>query len=473
MKKDYKQFEKSIEEAVAKFKALDKKDRIRVISHLDADGICACAILLKALNLDNRNYSISIVQQLNEQILKNISKEDYKYYFFTDLGAGQLDLIHKHLKGKKVFVLDHHAPDKVEFYDNIVHVNPHLHGIDGGTEISGSGVTFLFTNKLNNKKDMAYVAVIGAIGDIQEDKGFQKLNNDILQMAIDEGHITVKKGLRVFGMQTKPLHKTLEYCSDPYIPGVSGSESGAIQFLQQIGINPKDKKGWKKMIHLNDEEIKKLIEGVIMRRADEDNPEDVIGNIYLLNNEKEESSLRDAKEFATLLNSCGRLNKASIGIGVCLNDKTAKKKALANAENYKREIVKGMRWYNDNKESKDIITDDGFIIINAKENILSSMAGTVASILSKSNDLKKGTFIMSLARNIIGDTSKVSLRIAGNNNDVNLKEVIETITKNIENAESGGHAAAAGAIIPTDKERDVIEEAKRVLKLNSIEEKVE
>ena len=80
---------------------------------------------------------------------------------------------------------------------------------------------------------------------------------------------------------------------------------------------------------------------------------------------------------------------------------------------------------------------------------------------------------MSLARNIMEDTSKVSLRIAGNNNDVNLNEIIDTITKNIENAESGGHAAAAGAIIPTDKESEVIKEAKRVLKLNSIEEKVE
>lgn len=470
---DYKQFEKSIEEAVDKFKALDKNERIRVISHLDADGICACAILLKALNHDNRNYSISIVQQLNEQILKNISKEDYKYYFFTDLGSGQLDLINNHLKEKKVFVLDHHTPDEVELDENIVHVNPHLHGIDGGTEISGAGVTFLFTKKLNNKKDMAYIAVIGAIGDIQENQGFLKLNNDILETAINEGYITIKKGLRVFGMQTKPLHKTLEYCSDPYIPGVSGSESGAIQFLKQIGVEPKNHKGWKKMIHLTEDEMKKIIEGVIIRRADEDNPEDVIGNIYLLNHEKEESPLKDAREFATLLNSCGRLNKASIGIGVCLNDAVAKKKALANSEKYKREIVKGMNWYNDNKESKDIITEDGFIIINAKENILASMAGTVASILSKSNDLKKGTFIMSLARNIMEDTSKVSLRIAGNNNDANLKEIIENITKNIENAESGGHAAAAGAIIPTDKESEVIEEAKRVLKLNSIEEKVE
>ena len=145
---DYKQFEKNIEKAVEKFKTLDKNERIRVISHLDADGICACAILLKALNNDNRNYTISIVQQLNERILKNLTKEDYKYYFFTDLGSGQLDLVKKYMKEKIVFVLDHHTPQEIELEENIVHVNPHLHGIDGGAEISGSGVVFLFTNRL-------------------------------------------------------------------------------------------------------------------------------------------------------------------------------------------------------------------------------------------------------------------------------------------------------------------------------------
>ncbi len=470
---NYEQFDKNIEEAVKRFKTLDKNERIRVISHLDADGICACAILLKALNYDNRNYSISIIQQLNEKILKSLNKEDYKYYFFTDLGSGQLKLINEHLKEKTVFILDHHTPEDVKIGDNIIHVNPHLHGIDGGLEVSGSGVVFLFTNKLNNKRDMAHIAVVGAIGDIQEDKGFQKLNNDILQTAIDEGKISIKKGLRVFGMQTKPLHKTLEYCTDPYIPGVSGSESGAIQFLKHIGIDPKNDKGWKKMIHLTDEETKKLIAAVIMKRFDEDNPEDVIGNIYLLNHEKDESPLKDAKEFATLLNSCGRLNKASMGIGVCLNDETAKRKALANAENYKKEIVKAMNWYNENKNSKDITTEDGFIIINAKENIMVSMAGTVASILSKSNQVKENTFIMSLARDAIEDTTKVSLRISGRNKDIDLREVVENITKGIEGAQAGGHTAAAGAIIPTSKEDELIKEAQRVLKLNSIEEKVE
>jgi len=457
----YKQFQESIQEAAQKFTALDRNQKIRVISHLDADGICSCAILLRALQEDNRAHSISIVQQINEEVLTTLAKEDYTIYVFTDLGSGQLDLINTKLKDKTVFILDHHELVDLEPSENITQVNPHLHGIDGGVEISGAGVVFLFTHALNNKKDMAHIALVGAIGDIQEKEGFQKLNRDILQMAIDEGTIEVTKGLRVYGRQTRPLHKMLEYCSDPRIPGVSGSESGAIQFLHSLGIDPQKENGWRKMIHLTEDETQKLIVGIIMKRANEENPEDVLGNIYTLKNEEEEKPFRDAKEFATLLNSCGRLDKASVGIGCCLGYGEAKKKALATSADYKKHIVKAMRWY---EGTEDIIKGDGYIIMNAKENILVSMIGTIASMISKSNDIKKRTFIMSLARNITDDTTKVSLRVSGDHDDLDLRETVSTIAAPIEGAEAGGHKAAAGAVIPTSQEEEFIQEAKRVLK---------
>ena len=54
-------------------------------------------------------------------------------------------------------------------------MNPHLFDIDGSTEISGAGVVYLFCKALDGKnKDMAHIAIVGAIGDIQEDKGFKK-----------------------------------------------------------------------------------------------------------------------------------------------------------------------------------------------------------------------------------------------------------------------------------------------------------
>ena len=144
--KRYDSFKHSIKEAVEKFKEVSRDEKIRIISHLDADGITACSILIHALNLENRRYSVSITQQLNSGFLSEISKEDYNCFFFTDIGSGKLEDIKNILHKKNVFILDHHEPEDADIKGNIVHVNPHFFGIDGTNEISGAGVVYLFEN---------------------------------------------------------------------------------------------------------------------------------------------------------------------------------------------------------------------------------------------------------------------------------------------------------------------------------------
>ena len=468
----YEQFNEQLKNAAEAFKQIDKKEVIRVISHLDADGISACAIMIKLLNMENRKYSVSIIQQLNKAFLSQVAFEPYNCFIFTDIGSGVVGDIKEVLKGKKVFILDHHSISDDNF-ESIVFVNPHLCGIDGGKEISGAGVVFKFACAVDKgMEELANIAIIGAIGDLQEQNGFLRLNEEILKVAVEKNKIQVKKGLRIFGTQTKPLHKALEYCTDPYIPGVSGSESGAIQFLHQIGIDPKNGNGWKKIVHLNDDEMKKLVTGIIMKRLNEANPDDVLGNVYILTQEEEESPTRDAKEFATLLNACGRLGRASLGIGACLGDKKIKQQAIRSLSDYKKEIVNALNWYNENKFNEDIFWGSGFVIINAKSNVMSTMIGTLASILSKSNLMTKNTFILSMAQAVDGST-KVSLRTTNNvNGAFDLKKIIEEVINDIDNAESGGHQNAAGAVIPTEKEIDFIETAKEVLGKYAVEEKV-
>lgn len=467
----YEEFEQHIKGIADKFRAIDKKETIRLVSHLDADGIAAASIMIRLLNKDNRKYSISIVQQLTEPVIKALAKESYNYFVFTDLGSGQLNLIKEFLKDKKIFILDHHKPEDVEA-ENIYHVNPHLFGIDGSLEIAGSGVVYLFASEVNNElENLAHVAVIGAIGDIQEEHGFSKINNGILEKAIELGKIKVIKGIRVFGAQTRPLHKVLEYSTNPYIPGVSGSESGAIQFLQQIGINPKSGNGWAKLVHLSDDDLKKLATGIIMKRLNENKPEDILGNVYILPQEDKESPTRDAKEFATLLNACGRLGKASLGIGTCLGDKKIKERAIRSMVDYKRELVNALKWYDENQESDNVIKGDGYVIINTKDNILPTIVGTVASIISKSGNIKDGSFVMSMADLLDGNT-KISLRIASYKpKDIDLREIVKEITDKV-GGEAGGHMHAAGAIIKNEKEDEFIKTAKFVLKEKAIEEKV-
>ena len=234
----YERFNEQLRNAAEAFNQVDKKEVIRVISHLDADGISACAIMIKLLNVENRKYSVSVVQQLNKAVLSQLALEPYNCFIFTDIGSGAVRDIKEILKDKKVFILDHHSISDEEF-GSILFVNPHHCGIDGGKEISGAGVVFKFACAVDKSmEELAHVAIIGAIGDLQEQNGFLRLNDEILRIAIEKNKIQVKKGLRIFGTQTKPLHKALEYCTDPYIPGVSGSESGAIQFLYQIGVEP-------------------------------------------------------------------------------------------------------------------------------------------------------------------------------------------------------------------------------------------
>jgi len=468
----YEQFNEYLKNAAEAFKKIDKKEVIRVISHLDADGISACAIMIKLLNNDNRKYSVSILQQLNRAVLSQLALEPYNCIIFTDIGSGFIDEIKELLKGRKVFVFDHHSISGDDFGD-IVFVNPHTCGIDGGREISGAGVVFKFACAVDKSmEEFAHIAIVGAIGDLQEQNGFLRLNDEILKTAVEKNKVKVIKGLRIFGSQTKPLHKALEYCTDPYIPGVSGSESGAIQFLYQIGIEPKNKNGWKKIVHLDDEDMKRLVTGIIMKRLNESNPDDVLGNVYILPHEEEESPTRDAKEFATLLNACGRLGRASLGIGACLGDKKIRQQAIRSLTDYKKEIVNALNWYNENKFSDDVFWGNRFVIINAKTNVMSTMIGTLASILSKSNVMTNNNFILSMARALDGST-KISLRTTNNTHgNFDLRKVIEESINGIGNSEAGGHQNAAGAVIPTEKESVFLEAAKEVLGKYAVEEKI-
>jgi len=468
----YDKFKEHVKQAAEKFKQINKTETIRVISHLDADGISASSLIIKLLNKDSRKYSISIVQQLNRETIQALAKESYKHFIFTDLGSGQLNNIKELLHDRTVIILDHHELENIELPENIIHVNPHLFDIDGTNEISGAGVVYYFVKEISEEmKELAHVPIIGAIGDIQEEHGFLKLNQEILDEAIKKEKIKVIKGLRVFGAQTRPLHKVLEYSSSPYIPGVSGSESGAIQFLQQIGIPPKDEKGWRKIVHLSDEELKKLSTAILMKRLGEEKPEDIIGNVYILKEEEKESPTRDVKEFATLLNACGRMGKASLGIGTCLGDKIIKKRAINNLSNYKKEIVKAMKWYENNQDSSKIIKGNNYLIINAEDNVMASIIGTTASIISKSGNLKEDTLILSMA-DLLNGSSKVSLRISGNNQDTDLFNIVKEIADKVPGAEAGGHMQAAGAIIPTEKEQEFINIAKEILEKKGMEEKI-
>ena len=73
-----------------------------------------------------------------------------------------------------------------------------------------------------SNKEFAKLAILGMIGDCLE-KEIDKLNNNILE----DGEIKRKRGLLVFP-STRPINRTLEYCSNPYNPEVTGNIKGVL-----------------------------------------------------------------------------------------------------------------------------------------------------------------------------------------------------------------------------------------------------
>lgn len=459
----YSIFLEEIKKATLDLKKVNKSNIIRVISHLDSDGICSAAIILNALTNENFRYNLTIIKQLSKEVLIKLKEEEYKYYIFTDLGSGQYDQIIEHLPNRKILILDHHSFDKSllkNISEDVTMINPHIQDIDGSIEISGSGVSYLFSENLNEKnKDTAHLAIIGALGDVQENEGFSELNNGILNTAITQKKILLSKGLKWFGLETRSLIKLLVYGTEIYIPEITGNESNAVLFLNKLNIEPRKNGDWIKFNDLTETEKNNFISAIIMKRKDEDTPEQIFGTRYLLIPEDESSNFRDLREFSTLLNACGRMDKASYGIGACLNDEDSRMQAIKTLEEYRGEIVFALRWYDQAKKTDKIKITDKYIIIDAESEIRPTIIGTLASIITNFKETKEGTIILSVAKD--NDHSKVSIRIKGDY-ELDLRDIIKEILTNTD-GEGGGHKNAAGAIIPNDSKDKFIEVAVEVL----------
>ncbi|MFQ6105844.1 MAG: single-stranded DNA endonuclease, partial [Candidatus Hydrothermarchaeaceae archaeon] len=76
---------------------LDAGEAVRVVTHNDADGLSAGAILHKAVLREGSPAHTQSLKQMDEKFLKHILAEKLNMLIFADMGSGQLDLIRKYL----------------------------------------------------------------------------------------------------------------------------------------------------------------------------------------------------------------------------------------------------------------------------------------------------------------------------------------------------------------------------------------
>jgi single-stranded-DNA-specific exonuclease len=434
-----KNLKKSIEDNVNLFLEISKNKEINLISHFDTDGISSAAIMIQTLKKLDKTFTTTIVKSLDKEFIKKLPKE--KLNLFLDLGSGNLDQI-KESGIENVFIIDHHEIIH-DIPENVKIVNSELHDKQ---KISASGLTYLFCKEIDeNNKKFAKLAVLGMIGDSLE-KEIDKLNNKILA----DGEIKRKRGVLIYP-STRPLNRTLEFCSQPYIPGVTGNPEGVREILREMQIDYSNGK-CKSLIELDEKEMQKLVTAIAIRNHNIEEKK-LIGDIFLI---KLFNKLEDAREISAKINACSRMGESEVALQMCMEIPEIKKKAETIHARYKQELISALKFV---KKTEKIKVKD-CLIINAKNNIKDTIIGTVASILSNSSEYSPGTTIVTMAHRENNEI-KISARNVGESQ----KNVREILNNTIEKTggEVGGHHQAAGCTIQKEKEQEFIE----VLKKNS------
>jgi RecJ-like exonuclease len=435
---------------------------VHIVTHHDADGITAGAIAKTTVERLGNTCSLECVKQLDDSVHQRLAKEKYELVWFTDLGSS----ISTEWKDVTKVITDHHTCSKQS--NSRFHLNPHIFSYDGSVDISGAGVTYLVSKAINQDNgDLSALAIVGAIGDLQDRKNLQLtgLNRQIIQDGQSHQVIDVHIDLRYFGKETRPLAKLLQYGNDPIIPEISGREDACSAFIQSLEIPVTRGDYERRWIDLEAFE-KQLILSTIAQRLlakgfGHHITKRLIGEVYTLTQEQLGTEVHDAMEFATLLNSTARYNKHDIGVNVCMGDRG---KSLEEARNlllgHRQNIVEGIQVAKEEQITKRTYVQ----YFHAKHGIRDTIVGIVTNMLLNSEEVDCNLPLLGFAFTEKGDV-KVSAR--GNQSlidrGLNLSTAMRKAASQVKGV-GGGHNIAAGATIPKGKEEEFLEAIELILR---------
>ncbi len=449
-----------------------RADRVLLASHIDADGLTSAGVAALALQRANVPSEAVFEKQLDRTSIAAIANCDYETVLFTDFGSGQLDIIAEHeAAGDFVPVIaDHHQPADA---DTEHHLNPLLEGIDGASELSGAGASYLLARELAARssaderlvnRDLAALAVVGAVGDMQASSGqLHGANRAIVADGVEAGVLNEMKDLAVYGKQTRPLPKLLEYASDVRIPGITNDERGSISFLDGLDVDTHTDGEWRRWVDLTDEEKQTLASALVRHAVSRGVPafkiDRLVGTSYLLTEETPGTELRDASEFSTLLNATARYERADVGLAVCLGDRgSAFDRAKELLRNHRRNLSEGIQWV----EEHGVTQTERLQWFDAGDEIRETIVGIIAGMSMGADGVSRDRPIIAFASKN-DDETKVSGRATGPLVDagLDLSIVIGDAARAV-GGDGGGHDIAAGATIPRGEETAFIEHADRI-----------
>jgi len=437
-------------------------ESVTIISHIDADGISTESILSQALSREGIPVTSVFVRQLEPMAMRHVPKDD-SLKVFTDLGAGQQSLLAEHgLSADEVLILDHHVSQPCET------AYPQVNSLDFGiTRMSAAGIAYLVAKAIDATcTDLAKLAVVGNVGDMmaRENCGLVGPARDIVQDGVEYGNIVVQKpDLNCYGTSTRPIHVCLGYCDDPYIDGISNNPNAALRFLEKLGVELKSPRGgWLVWEELPFDDKRTIISALAQQLIAHGRETDrLLAEIYIFPDEPERKPLRNASEYATLLNACGRWAKPGIGGSICRGDRGDAYRDAEYMLAHHRTVIRDLLQY---------ILDTGVTelshlqYIHTGDRFPDTIVGIGAGMALSKLNWKKPIMVLS-AMVDEPEVTKVSMRTNewALGRGVDLQEALVEASAEVGGA-GGGHRIAAGAFIPYDTEEEFVDSVNRILK---------
>ena len=438
---------------------ITSSDDIKIYSHIDCDGICSGAILSTILDRQNKEHEIEFV---NLDVLDDIELT-HELTIFSDLGSGQrIDTNAK--KGQKIIILDHHPPLRDLGYRNgkdytYLEINPIHHGIDGSYYVCGGGLCY-FLSKEFGYDDLSWIGLLSAVGDMQNTTTghFEGLNEIIQQDAIDGGYLEVTKNdLNIYGRQTRPLFVALSYFSDVKLP-ITNNTNETMAVLEELGIEEKHNRKTLDQLTMEDKgKLYQYLSGSIAQAVPGKYVKYIsrliLGDSYTFLQEDEGSFLRDASEFSTAMNACGRNHKEEIAMEVLKGDRIESLDDLeAVSLEHRRNIAQAIEKVTADAESNIIELENlqYFDGTGIKPEIVGTITGMILGYCNWQKPIIGFTQTES-------DGLKVSLRCSRllSYDGIHFGNIIRQVAGDVGGT-GGGHSMACGAYIPLEKKEEFL-----------------
>ena len=368
--------------------------KILALSHYDADGLAAIGIMGCSLARIQADFQLRVIKELDPDTLKDALRCDPDLLVLTDIGSGYLDSLATAAEKRQVVVIDHHPPTG-NAPPRLLQVNPHEFRVDGATEISAAGLAYLVARKISpTNNDLSALAVVGALGDMQDKNNERRLrgpNELAVQDAVDCGCLKTEKDILFFGRETRPIHRALAMTTTPFLPHLTGEEDNCTALLVSHKIPLRVGERWRTTSDLTREEkqtlLSAIVELLVSKGFKGHKAVELIGTVYTLTNEPAGSLTRDAREFSSVLNACGRMDRQGLAVSICFGERGAILDEVQElVASYRKSLAEYMEWITGTPSA--IMELKTVCVVRGEDKIPENMTGALSSILSSAGHLR-------------------------------------------------------------------------------------